>query len=563
MREPAWRNKAGSAQIFAGDCREIMAEMPPASVDLVVTSPPYWGLRDYGIAHSVWNEPKEICGHEWGAGGYCRFCGAWRGALGLEPTVDLYIRNLVEVFESVRRVLDQRGVLWVNLGDCYVTDGAMRRDKRARKAARTAPESNRRDRAAVGSWSHRYSDAPSGSLVGVPWRFAFAMQAAGWILRNDCIWEKRSAMPETVLGWHFIRCRRRVGRRPADYSVIPSGWACGTEERVSGEPPAGNYRHKGGTVAVWEDCPGCEKCAAHGGLVLQRGSYRATRCHEYVLQFAQGMHYVGDLLGGHEPASAKTRPRSGASGQVSLTAKEIAAPERCAAKAAAVVERVGITTTRNQRSVWRLSTEGTNVQHYATFPTSLVARCFAGCYAPGGYCVECGAPIVRVVERLRYPTRSGARSKVHRASQHATSPYMERRTLAVGNRDPQRHFSELTEIGRRPTCACGKGSRPAVVFDPFAGTGTVGVVALRQGLQFLGCDASADFLGAAAARLAAALDQPRRRRGMPRGTTYRADRDRPLLRLWWRALIRPWTNRCRRLASCNRRRHVRHLCAGG
>lgn len=143
---PYWDN--GIVQIIQGDCREVLAQMEPDSVDCVVTSPPYWGLRDYGLEPSVWDAVGG-CRHEWGQqrivkrghpgelstlvgtqtaeiskaagnqGSFCRHCGAWRGTLGLEPTPELYTQHLVEIFREVRRVLKLTGSCWVNLGDSY------------------------------------------------------------------------------------------------------------------------------------------------------------------------------------------------------------------------------------------------------------------------------------------------------------------------------------------------------------------------------------------------------------------------------------------------------------
>ncbi len=181
--------------LYGGDCREVLRELPDESVHCVVTSPPYWGLRDYGTAS--WDGGDTACDHKDAApsrdsdedvqrrkatyqaegrstgqhGGWesratradgsrvCR-CGARRidSQLGLEATPEAFVANMMDVFREVRRVLRKDGTLWLNLGDSFG-------DKQ---------------------------------LWGIPWRVAFALQADGWYLRSDIIWAKPNPMPESV-----------------------------------------------------------------------------------------------------------------------------------------------------------------------------------------------------------------------------------------------------------------------------------------------------------------------------------------------------------------------------
>ena len=156
--------------ILIGDVRQRLAELPDCSVDCVVTSPPYWGLRDYG--------------HE--------------GQIGLEQTPYEYVAEMVAVFREVRRVLKDDGTLWLNLGDSY----ASFRDGKA------TPDTTRGDSLGTlvpkGKASNRMASTFTGTaikhkdLVGIPWRVAFALQADGWWLRQDIIWHKPNPMPESV-----------------------------------------------------------------------------------------------------------------------------------------------------------------------------------------------------------------------------------------------------------------------------------------------------------------------------------------------------------------------------
>ena len=154
----------GVFRIHVGDCIEAMASMRPESARCCVTSPPYFGLRDYG--------------HD--------------GQIGLEETPDAFVQKMVEVFREVRRVLTPDGTLWLNLGDSYAAN-------RPYQVPSTKGGKKHGDAQAAGGKS---STVPPGlkakDLMGIPWRMAFALQADGWILRQDIIWHKPNPMPESV-----------------------------------------------------------------------------------------------------------------------------------------------------------------------------------------------------------------------------------------------------------------------------------------------------------------------------------------------------------------------------
>lgn len=151
-----------SARIMVGDAISRLRELPDGSVRTCVTSPPYWGLRDYG------ND----------------------GQLGLESTPQEFVENLCQVFDEVRRVLADDGTLWVNLGDSYNNATGNRTGANGFNDGRT----NRDKRFSVGG----VQGLKLKDLVGIPWRFAFAMQDRGWYLRQDIIWAKPNPMPESV-----------------------------------------------------------------------------------------------------------------------------------------------------------------------------------------------------------------------------------------------------------------------------------------------------------------------------------------------------------------------------
>jgi len=151
----------GDVRLYRGDALAVLAALPAGSVQACVTSPPYWGLRDYGA----------------------------EGQIGLEESPDAYVAALVAVFAEVRRVLRDDGTLWLNLGDSYA--GHSLPGWRAGNEAKNGGVSNKNG---VG---HVPGMKPK-DLVGIPWRVAFALQADGWYLRSDIIWSKPNPMPESV-----------------------------------------------------------------------------------------------------------------------------------------------------------------------------------------------------------------------------------------------------------------------------------------------------------------------------------------------------------------------------
>lgn len=150
---------ANRCDVRVGDARKLLAALPDGHFDCIVTSPPYWGLRDYGVA----------------------------GQIGAETTVDDYIAALADLFRESRRTLAEDGTLWLNVGDSYTSGGRTWRDADAKNKGR--------------AMEYR-APTPTGlkpkDLIGVPWKLAFALQADGWYLRTDIIWNKPNCQPESV-----------------------------------------------------------------------------------------------------------------------------------------------------------------------------------------------------------------------------------------------------------------------------------------------------------------------------------------------------------------------------
>lgn len=156
--EPS-EGRSNLCEVLVGDARQVLKQFPDNHFQCAVTSPPYWGLRDYGVA----------------------------GQIGAETTVEAYLEDLVALFAEVRRTLASDGVLWLNIGDSYTSGGRTWRDADAKNKGR--------------AMDYR-APTPSGlkpkDLIGVPWKLAFALQTAGWYLRSDIVWNKPNCQPESV-----------------------------------------------------------------------------------------------------------------------------------------------------------------------------------------------------------------------------------------------------------------------------------------------------------------------------------------------------------------------------
>lgn len=162
------KRRPGDYEIIVGDARKKLRELPAGSARTCITSPPYWGLRDYGM----------------------------EGQIGLEATPDAFVQELVEIFREVRRVLADDGTLWLNLGDSYAAAPGGGTGKNSAVVDRTASRIGVREACIDKSKVRGFKPK---DLIGIPWRVAFALQADGWYLRSDIIWHKPNPMPESVL----------------------------------------------------------------------------------------------------------------------------------------------------------------------------------------------------------------------------------------------------------------------------------------------------------------------------------------------------------------------------
>jgi DNA modification methylase len=462
--------------VYQGDCRAVMAEMEPESVHCVVTSPPYWGLRDYGTA--TWVGGDEGCDHKpdfqprserpnvTGSGmgnGYagqepvfkdtCGKCGATRqdSQIGLEPTPEAYVENMVAVFREVRRVLRSDGTVWLNLGDSYARDpskggegsnGKQEYNPAIQSARRIQSESRGSSDGKVGRGDRAALRVGAGlkpkDLVGIPWRVAFALQADGWYLRSDIIWAKPNPMPESVTD-------------------------------------------------------------------------RPTKSHEYLFLLSKSPRYYYDADAVREAESPNTASFVKMKERFTGERHEVIAAAALSRKQDDVNDRrttAGFygpqksTGFRNLRSVWSIATQPYPGAHFATFPPKLVEPCIKAGTSEKGVCPECGAPWVRIVERESLNDHGINKTPEHTRDGGEPRGPSDLTTRAISG-------ISTTTTGWRPSCAHGDvdeqwldpidgGPRcyavPATVLDPFAGSGTTGRVAQRLNRRSILIDLSAEYL---------------------------------------------------------------------
>lgn len=263
------------SKIITGNAIEVLKELPDCTADCCITSPPYLGLRDYGV----------------------------NGQIGLENSVEAYINRLTDIFREVRRVLKDDGTLWLNIGDSYATSNC------------------------------EYENCKRKDLMGIPWMLAFALRADGWYLRQDIIWEKPNAMPESVKdrctkSHEYIFLFSKQPKYYFDYEAIREP-AVG----FNNIPPAGSK----GTLKP--------------NSRLRKGNSRTFR--------GGGAYTKGQSFNN----SAETTRESHGNNE-------------------------NMTGLRNKRSVWTVATQGYKEAHFATFPEKLIEPCILAGSKEGGIILD-------------------------------------------------------------------------------------------------------------------------------------------------------------------------------
>ena len=327
--------------IYTGDALKVLQVLPTESVNCIVTSPPYFGLRNYNVA----------------------------GQIGLEDSPEEYIKRLTEVFIECRRVLKKDGTFWLNIGDSYAGSGRGKGDinKKSRaqnKASYTGEIFNK---------PYRLNGYKNKDLIGVPWMLAFALRTAGWYLRQDIIWHKPNPMPESIRdrctkAHEYLFLLTKSARYYFDHSAMLEPAKYDGRKKMT---------HDGSTKYL-------NNTACIGTQNVFKGGHE--RWPNKIRGYAEKEGQVG-LSEQYHGTNIKTRP-FGSKNQTGTGRNDIG--------------NVWIDTpARNKRSVWSVPTRGFKGAHFATFPPDLIRPCIAAGSPPGGIILDpfMGAGTTAVVAR--------------------------------------------------------------------------------------------------------------------------------------------------------------------
>ncbi len=387
---PTWR-------VVCSDVRDGLRSLPSDSFQCVVTSPPYFQLRDYGVS----------------------------GQIGLEATPQAFVSTLVEVFSEIGRVLRPDGVLFVNLGDNYAGSGK----GPSNSLQRPASSLNNRQLEA-GAAPTEWASVPQGlkpkDLCLIPERFALAMQESGWYVRSRIAWCKTACMPESVTdrptnAWEHIWLFSKSRRYYWDADAVRFPLADGSAERY-------DYAFGGSKNQTLVD-------GGHGTRPI--GMRTATNGRNLWSYWEIEDDPPGDL-------------------------------------------------------VWKLGPEPFRDAHFATFPTEIPRLAISAGTSEKGCCPNCGAPWQRLVHRAPNPSKhanvgTDMSGGVARTGNAQTSVGLHRNG---GNAQ----ISAPLTIGWVQSCECPKHNPvPCTVLDPFTGSGTTGMVAMRLGRSFIGIELNPEF----------------------------------------------------------------------
>lgn len=453
--------------------------MADNSIHVVASSFPYWGLRDYSLKPLVFGG-RDDCRHEWvtkthnpnphgdngtnnsGLDGgkatqaqtrigeiesaFCIHCNAWRGSFGLEPTMDLHIKHAVMVCREIKRVLRPDGIFWLNYGDSYATG------KNGRSAA---------DGKALGNDDRTFRDKPfstanevrAKNLCMIPQKVAIALQADGWIIRSAPPWVKRNPMPESV------QDRPGTGHEYV-YMLVKSD----------------RY--------FW-DMEGVRKTAAVGYNGSSFTNGKTAKAREHLAAIGQGERVNQDGVGGRALRTSDFFFDS--------LDSYIAHLQDIRDNGGLMLEADG------SPAAFVVNPRGYKFAHYATWPVALVAPMIRAATSDKGVCPKCGKQWVRVVEKQKPPIEVYTKSKIKPdAMTRAGFPGTKEENGKRGS--GQKLQDWLTEhppttTGWHPSCSCDAGDPiPAIILDPFAGSGATGQAANELGRRFIGVDLNPSYL---------------------------------------------------------------------
>lgn len=338
--------------IIQGDSLTILKTLPDESVNCCVTSPPYWGLRDYGCS----------------------------GQLGLEKTPEEYVAKMVEVFREIRRVLRKDATLWLNMGDCYASGGKHNNEgfnerwhgKHFLSNKQGGTDQERPERPSVQNLKPK-------DLMGIPWRVAFALQADGWYLRMDIIWAKPNPMPESVQdrptkAHEYIFLMSKSAKYYYDAEAIKELIQSGPSDirkmiEKKDRYDAKHFHNDPGPLAAANYRTHIGKKRAVGGSRKPAGWQSGPGAHDSIPKGRYPDSFKGSLPG-RKDGPGQDRREKGDRIHGNLPGRDDGG----------LACNDSTQLYRNKRSVWTVATQPYADAHFATFPEKLVKPCIlAGC----------------------------------------------------------------------------------------------------------------------------------------------------------------------------------------
>ncbi|MHB8053406.1 MAG: DNA-methyltransferase [Methanoregula sp.] len=439
-------------RIIQGDVLEGLKMISSNTVHCVCTSPPYYGLRNYGV----------------------------EGQIGLEETPEDFVKKITEVFREVRRVLRDDGTLWLNFGDSYsgspsTAGAAINPDSISYKSGQT--------RGGVSKPIGIVPGLKAKDMIGIPWRVAFALQADGWYLRSDIIWNKPNPMPESVTdrptkSHEYIFLLTKSARYFYDADAIREE-ATTHEDRPFGCDRARSYD---GKLNLDENAP--EQFKKKANKQDQTGNPTYTGLNERW----KGKHSDQDpqSAGARMLLNAKRAREETGSHDAMFGHRKQFDPTQAWGGSNVIGHSGNLDgcdgITRNARTVWTITTQARPEAHFATFPDEIPRRCISAGTSERGCCPKCGKPWERVVE----VTGGTIGESWH---PHADDEV----TGQVGGFPSKGYKREFK--GWKPGCSCDAGeSVPCIVLDPFLGSGTTMRIARDLGRSSIGIEINPAYI---------------------------------------------------------------------
>jgi DNA modification methylase len=452
-------------KILQGNVLDVLSTFPDACIHMCVTSPPYYGLRSYGTEHQIWQDDC-TCEHDWvevHPPGYrssdtnpgelqhegnmnrdkfvsyrCKECGAWKGELGSEETPDEYVAHLVEIFREVRRVLRDDGTFWLNIGDSYNGSGGAGGDYANGGLKEGQPKYPGR----------KIDGLKPKDLMEIPSMVASALRSDGWYLRSRIPWFKRNSLPESVKdrpasALEYVFLLTKSPKYYYDHLAVREG-SKGTS--LARQRRAVSDKHKNIFGAPGQTPHSCAQPRENDpNREVSEG--RNRRNTDWFFESWQGL-YEED----NEPLAFIVNPA------------------------------------------------GVKDAHFAVMPEKLVEPCILAGTSEHGCCAECGAPIGRIIEEVAaVSTECPKTQAAHEARGGTGEP-----VGTVGKSGSGRINGYTKTLGWKPTCACEccTDTHRAIVLDPFMGSGTVAVVALKNNRDFVGIDLNPEYIRISEKRIA-------------------------------------------------------------